>query len=117
MPNTDDCLRRLYASFNKQDLDGVVSTLHPDVVWDSELEGMVRGRDGVRAYLERQWQHVRTFAEPLAYKSEPDDVVRVSVQLTLHDKDGNVLIDKSGAHLIQVIDGLVRRFDVGATDV
>jgi ketosteroid isomerase-like protein len=121
LPSLDDatsdgqpCLKRLYASFNTHDVEGALATMHADVVWDGEMEGAVYGRDGVRAYLTRQWAAIDTRAEPIRFHPETDGRVRVDVHLTARDRDGNMLIDKTGSHLFRVRDGLIRRFDVGS---
>jgi hypothetical protein len=102
------CLERLYACFNNHDVEGALA----NVVWDGELEGAVYGRDGVRAYLARQWSVIEMRAEPIAYHAEGDGHMRVDVHLTARDRNGNMLIDKTGSHRFRIRDGLIRRFDV-----
>lgn len=56
MSNDTELLEHLYDRFNARDLDAVLATMHPDVVWANGLEGgFVYGHDGVRNCWTRQW--------------------------------------------------------------
>ena len=51
--------RRAYEMLQRDDIDGFLELVHPDVEWHSlilEIEGVFRGREGVREW----WREIRT---------------------------------------------------------
>jgi ketosteroid isomerase-like protein len=51
MRSDTELLRHLYDRFNARDLEALLTTMHPHVVWANGMEGgHVHGRDGVREY-------------------------------------------------------------------
>jgi len=114
MSSDTELLGRLYERFNARDMEAVLAFLHPDVVWANGLEGgFVYGRDGVRSYWTRQWATMESRAEPTSFASIEEGSVSVEVHLTARDPQGNLLFDTHRRHTFQIIDGLVRRFDIG----
>jgi ketosteroid isomerase-like protein len=70
MPDDVELLRRVYALFNRRDIESVLAAMQPDVVWANGMEGgHVHGRDGVRTYWKRQWEIVDPYVEPLQISS------------------------------------------------
>ena len=115
MPDTMKLLARLYDRFNARDINGALMTMHPDVVWDNDLEGgYVHGHAGVRGYWTRQWEMINTHAEPIQYSHGDDGKVTVEVRLTARDADGNLAYDNVGRHIIQLENGLIKHFEVRA---
>jgi hypothetical protein len=112
MASDEDLLSHLYSCFNARNIDGALAIMHPDIAWDSELEGPVHGKDGVRGYLARQWEMINSHAEPMRYSACGDGTINVEVRLTARDLDGNLLIEKVSGHSFQIENGLIRRFDV-----
>jgi ketosteroid isomerase-like protein len=52
-----DLLRRVYAAFNRREIEMVLAEMHPDVDWPNGWEGgRVRGTAAVRDYWTRQFQ-------------------------------------------------------------
>jgi ketosteroid isomerase-like protein len=113
MSRNTELLERLYDRFNARDMAAVLATMHPDVVWANGLEGgFVYGHDGVRNYWTRQWATMESRAEPTSFSSVDEGTVCVEVHLTARDLEGNLLFDTSGAHIFQIRDGLIKRFDI-----
>jgi hypothetical protein len=97
MPSDSELLEHLYDRFNARDMEAVLATMHPDVVWANGLEGgHVYGRDGVRDYWTRQWAMIDSHAEPVGFSSGADGTTDVEVHLTARDLKGNLLFDKMG---------------------
>jgi ketosteroid isomerase-like protein len=60
-------IRELYAAFNRRDIDRVLASMHPDVLWPNGWEGgRVRGQAGVRDYWRRQWAEIDPIVTPTA---------------------------------------------------
>jgi ketosteroid isomerase-like protein len=112
VPSEKELLEHLYDRFNARDMEAVLTTMHPEVVWANGLEGgHVYGHDGVRDYWTRQWAMIDSHAEPVDF-SIADGTANVEVHLTARDLEGNLLFDKMGGHIFQIEDGLIRRFDI-----
>ena len=113
MPNHTELLRRLYDGFNTRDMEAVLAIMHRDVVWANGLEGgYVYGRDSVRDYWTRQWATINSRAEPTGFSSLADGRTLVEVHLTARDLNGNVVFDRTGGHIFEIEDGLIKRFDI-----
>lgn len=70
MSSNIELVERLYDRFNAREMDAVLATMHPDVVWADGLEGgFVYGRDGVRTYWMRQWTTMESRAEPTSFSN------------------------------------------------
>ena len=106
-------LTRLYERFNRRDIEAVLALLHPDVVWANGMDGgHVFGRDGVRAYWERQWAMIDPHVAPTGFSSGGDGEVSVEVHQTVYDLQGKLLSSKMVGHIFRIDDGLIRRFDI-----
>lgn len=113
MPSDTELLQQLYERFNARDMEAVLATMHPDVMWANGLEGgFVYGHDGVRDYWTRQWATMDSRAEPTSMSIVEDGTVAVEVHLTARDLDGNLLFDTRGRHIFQIRNGLISRFDI-----
>jgi len=113
MPDDVELLRRVYALFNRRDIEGVLAAMHPDVVWANGMEGgHVHGRDEVRSYWKRQWAIVDPHVEPVEISSNAKGEVVVTVHQVVRDPKGNLLADKMVIHVFQVRNGLIQRFDI-----
>lgn len=53
-----DFATRWLAAWNSHDTEQVLALLHPDVLWEDTVfwTGAIRGREGVRTYVERIWR-------------------------------------------------------------
>jgi len=113
MSSDTELLEHLYDRFNARDMEAVLATMHPDVVWANGLDGgFVYGRDGVRNYWTRQWVTMESRAEPTSFVSTEEGKVCVEVHLTARDLEGNALFDTNGQHMFQISEGLITRFDI-----
>lgn len=116
MPNSTELLARLYDGFNARDVEAALATMHPDVIWANGLEGgHVHGHNGVRDYWTEQWATMDSRAEPTQISIGEDGTASVEVHLTARDLNGNALFDEKASHVFQIVDGLIRRFDIRRT--
>jgi uncharacterized protein (TIGR02246 family) len=74
---------RLLAAVNKNDIDAVVALLHPNIVYTAQDAVVSRGRDGVKAYLDKMLKGPQRVVE--SFKTNTD----VSELTTLY-ADNNV---------------------------
>jgi hypothetical protein len=113
MPSHTELLERLYHHFNARDMEAVLATMHPDVVWANGLEGgHVHGHEGVRDYWTRQWAMMDSRAEPISFSVGEDGTAHVEVHLTACDLNGTMLFDDKAVHVFHFEDDLIRRFDI-----
>ena len=108
-----DLLRRLYERFNARDMEGVLASLHDDVIWANGQDGgHEHGRAAVRRYWTRQWAMIDPHVEPVGFSNGPEDEIVVAVRQTVRDLSGKLLADKTVTHVFRIDDGLIRRFDI-----
>ena len=108
--------QRLYAQFNAREIESVLASLTPEVMWANGMEGgHEHGRDAVRAYWKRQWTMVNPHVEPVAFSHGGDGSVLVEVHQQVKDLEGKVLVDQMVGHIFWVEDGMVSRFDIRGT--
>ncbi len=70
MPSGPELLKHLYNRFNARDMEAVLATMHPNVVWANGMEGgHVYGHDGVRSYWARQWAMIDPHVEPTGFSA------------------------------------------------
>jgi ketosteroid isomerase-like protein len=113
MPSDTELLEHLYDRFNARDMEAVLATMHPDVMWANGMEGgHVHGQDGVRNYWTRQWAIIDPHVEPASFSAGADGATNVEVHQTVRDLKGSVLSDKMVGHIFRIEDGLIRRFDI-----
>ena len=113
MPSDTDVLKYLYARFNARDMEALLNTMNPDVVWANGMEGgHVHGREGVRSYWTRQWAMVDPHVEPVSFSARLDGTTRVEVHQVVRDLNGALLLDKMVGHVFRIEQGLIRRFDI-----
>ncbi|MGZ3510186.1 MAG: nuclear transport factor 2 family protein, partial [Vulcanimicrobiaceae bacterium] len=54
--DTQALIFRIYAAFNKRDIDGTLALMSEDVSWPKASEGgRVVGKQAIREYWTRQW--------------------------------------------------------------
>jgi hypothetical protein len=113
VPDDVELLKRVYALFNRRDIESVLAAMHPDVVWANGMEGgHVYGRDEVRSYWKRQWALVDPRVEPVEISSNGKGEVAIKVHHVVRDLTGNVTADRLVIHVFQVRNGLIQRFDI-----
>ncbi|MGA3130459.1 MAG: nuclear transport factor 2 family protein [Terracidiphilus sp.] len=113
MSNSIEILRQLYSQFNAREMEAVLASLHPEVVWANGMEGgYVHSRDGVREYWTRQWAMIDPHVEPVNFTEGDDETIEVEVHQVVRDLEGRVLLEKTVGHIFRLESGLVRRFDI-----
>ena len=110
---SEQILRRIYAAFNRREIDSVISPMHPDVDWPNGWEGgRVHGKEAVRDYWTRQFKAVSSNVEPQSFKIEADGSVIVAVHQVVHDVSGKLLSDSMIEHVYSFDKGLIRKMDI-----
>ena len=113
LPPRGALLRELYAAFNRRDIDHVLASLHPDVLWPNGWEGgYVHGHDGVRDYWQRQWLEIDPVVTPTAFAQAADGRVRVTVHSLVRDRAGQVLAEQVVEHVYTFEGDLVRTMEI-----
>jgi ketosteroid isomerase-like protein len=108
-----ELLKRLYDRFNARDMEALLATMHPDVVWANGMEGgHVYGHEGVRNYWTRQWAAIDPHVEPVGFIAGDDGAIEVEVHQIVRDLKGKKLSDKFVGHIFRIERGLIRRFDI-----
>jgi ketosteroid isomerase-like protein len=106
-------LRRLYAQFNAREMESLLASMAPDVMWANGMEGgHERGREAVRAYWTRQWGMFDPHVEPVGFAVEEDGAVGVEVHQVVKDLEGVVIADVRVGHVFRLEGGVVKRFDI-----
>lgn len=115
--NHEELLRRIYAAFNAREMDVVLATMRPDVVWPNGMEGgVVHGREGVRDYWTRQWAMIDPCVEPQGFRPDGPNRTAVTVYQQVRDLAGNVLQDRMVEHVYTIEDGLIRTMEIREPD-
>jgi hypothetical protein len=113
MTADEDLLTATYRNFNARDIDSVLKTFHEDVDWPNGMEGgRVLGHAAVRDYWTRQWSLVDPHVEPVGFETEADGRVAVTVQQTVRDLNGAILMDRLVEHVYRIEDGLIRSMEI-----
>jgi hypothetical protein len=108
-------LRQMYARFNARDMETLLATMAPDVMWANAFEGgHEHGREAVRAYWTRQWAAFDPHVEPVQI-AQADGAWVCKVHQIVKDLEGKVLFDGTVEHTFRLENGLVQRFDVRET--
>ena len=113
MPNNIEILSQLYSQFNAREMEAILASLHPEVVWANGMEGgYVHGRSGVREYWTRQWAMIDPRVEPINFTEGDEGAIEVEVHQVVRDLEGRILLDKTVGHIFHLESGFVRRFDI-----
>ncbi|WP_294822974.1 nuclear transport factor 2 family protein [uncultured Flavobacterium sp.] len=111
--NVHSLIEKAYTAFNSRDIDGALSTFHPDVEWPKAFEGgYVQGHDAIRDYWARQWGEIDPNVQPLEVSEEQDGKITVTVHQLVKGLQGSVLFDGNVKHVYTVQDGLLRKMDI-----
>ena len=106
-------LIELYGAFNARDVETVLASLAPDVVWPNGWEGgEVRGHEQVRQYWMRQWAEIDPTVEPVGFRREPDGRVAVTVRQVVRDLAGTVIAEGRVKHVYRFAGGLVSDMEI-----
>jgi nuclear transport factor 2 (NTF2) superfamily protein len=110
---TDDLLRSIYDSFNRRDIDAVLTKMAPDVDWPNGMEGgRVHGREAVRQYWLRQWSQINPLVQPQNIHTDPTGAIFVEVHQVVHDLAGVLLTERMVQHVYRVENGLIQSMEI-----
>jgi ketosteroid isomerase-like protein len=108
-----DMLRRVYAAFNRREIDAVLAVMHSSVDWPNGMEGgRVLGTAAVRDYWKRQFGVIDPRVEPQNFTTEADGRIAVDVHQVVHDKAGKLLVDQIVQHVYEIRDGLIQSMEI-----
>jgi ketosteroid isomerase-like protein len=108
-----ELLHRVYAAFNRRDIESVLAMMHSDVDWPNGMEGgRVLGTAAVKDYWKRQFETLDPHVEPKNFKAEADGRIAVDVYQIVRDKAGKLLVDQMIQHVYQIRDGLIRGMEI-----
>jgi len=98
----------LYDAISRQDVDGVLSVMHPDVDWPDTIEGgRVLGREAMRAYWSSQFEIIRPSLSMVEFEERPDGSVLTRVIYTRYALDGALWDDQIEGNLFRFEDNLI----------
>ena|SRR5579863_345922 len=108
-----ELLRRVYAAFNRREIDTVLAEMNPDVDWPNGMEGgRVLGKDAVRSYWKRQFEVLDPRVEPQSFAAEEDGRVAVEVHQVVQDKSGKLLVDQMIEHVYEIRSGRIQSMEI-----
>jgi len=117
MSSETELLLKMYAAFNRREIETVLSQLDPDVDWPNGMEGgRENGRAAVQAYWTRQFALVQSTVEPVDFKTEEDGRIRVDVHQVVHDNSGKLLSDQMVQHVYTFRNGLISHMEIRKAD-
>ncbi len=97
-----EMLQRMYAAFNRRDIETVLAAMHNDVDWPNGMEGgRVLGKSAVRDYWKRQFEVLDPNVEPQNFTREADGRIAIDVHQVVHDKSGKLLVDQMIQHVYE----------------
>jgi len=106
-------MAKIYAAFNKRDIDGTLAFMSENVDWPKSSEGgRVVGKKDIRAYWTRQWTEFNPHVEPIEVIVREDDKTDVKVHQLVKSLDGEVLSDQDVWHIYTIKNGLIERMDI-----
>ena len=108
-----EMLQRMYAAFNRRDIETVLAAMHNDVDWPNGMEGgRVLGKSAVRDYWKRQFEVLDPNVEPQNFTKEADGRIAIDVHQVVHDKNGKLLVDQMIQHVYEFRSGLIHSMEI-----
>jgi ketosteroid isomerase-like protein len=108
-----DSIFRMYAAFNRRDVDGTLAFMSEDVSWPKASEGgRVVGKQAIRQYWARQWREFDPLVTVQEIDEREDGAVAVRVHQLVKDRAGNVLSDTVLRHVYSFADDSIIRMDI-----
>jgi ketosteroid isomerase-like protein len=108
-----ELLEKMYAAFNRREIEGVLDLMHSDVDWPNGWEGgRVLGKAAVRDYWKRQFEVLDPNVAPKKFTREADGRIAIEVHQVVHDKSGKLVLDQMVQHVYEIWDGLIRRMEI-----
>ena len=108
-----ELLQRIYAAFNRRDIESVLAAMQDTVDWPNGMEGgRVLGNAAVRDYWRRQFEVLDPNVEPKNFTKEADGRIAIDVHQVVHDKSGKLVVDQMIQHEYEIRDGLIQRMEI-----
>ena len=108
-----ELLQRMYAAFNRRDIERVLAVMQDNVDWPNGMEGgRVLGKSAVRDYWTRQFQVLDPNVQPKGFTREADGRVAIDVHQVVRDKGGALVVDQMIQHVYEFRDGLIRSMEI-----
>jgi ketosteroid isomerase-like protein len=108
-----ELLQRVYAAFNRREIETVLAAMQGNVDWPNGMEGgRVLGRPAVRDYWTRQFEVLDPRVEPKNFTKEADGRIAVDVHQVVHDKSGKLVVDQMVRHVYEIRDGLIQSMEI-----
>jgi ketosteroid isomerase-like protein len=108
-----ELLRRVYAAFNRREIETVLAAMQPDVDWPNGMEGgRMLGKSAVRDYWNRQFEVLNPRVDPQGFRTEEDGRIAVEVHQVVHDKSGKLVGDQRIQHVYKIRDGLICSMEI-----
>src|SRR5580692_9809319 len=108
-----EMLQRMYAAFNRRDIEMVLASMLDNVDWPNGMEGgRVLGKGAVRDYWKRQFEVLDPNVEPKKFTKEADGRIAIDVHQMVRDKSGKLLVDQMIQHEYEIRDGLIQRMEI-----
>jgi ketosteroid isomerase-like protein len=112
-PAEVELLQRVYAAFNRREIEAVLAVMVDDVDWPNGMEGgRVLGKAAVRDYWKRQFEVLDPRVEPQNFTAETDGRIAVEVHQVVHDRSGKLVVDQMVRHVYEIRDGLIRGMEI-----
>jgi hypothetical protein len=117
MADNKTLIKRVYAAFNKRDINGVFAFMSEQVNWPKASEsGRAIGKDEIRAYWTRQWTQFDPHVEPTEVIDRSDGKTEVRVHQVVRNLGGDVLADVEVWHTYTISNGLIDRMDINESE-
>jgi ketosteroid isomerase-like protein len=108
-----EMLQRMYAAFNRRDIEMVLASMLDNVDWPNGMEGgRVLGKGAVRDYWKRQFEVLDPNVEPKKFTKEADGRIAIDVHQMVRDKNGKLLVDQAIQHVYEFHDGLIQSMEI-----
>jgi hypothetical protein len=111
--DTQVLMPKMYAAFNKRDIDGTLALMSENVSWPKASEGgRVIGKQAIREYWTRQWAEFDPLVYVLEVINRENGVTDVKVRQLVKDLKGNILSDTELWHVYSLKDDLIDRMEI-----
>jgi ketosteroid isomerase-like protein len=108
-----ELLQRMYAAFNRRDIESVLAAMQDNVDWPNGMEGgRVLGKAAVRDYWKRQFEVLDPNVEPKNFTKEADGRIAIAVHQVVRDKSGKLVVDQMIQHEYEIRDGLIQSMEI-----
>ena len=108
-----ELLQRIYAAFNRREIETVLAAMAADVDWPNGMEGgRELGHEAVRDYWRRQFEVLDPKVEPKNFGRDAEGRIVVDVHQVVHDKSGKLVVDQMVRHVYEIRRGLIQSMEI-----